>query len=108
MSKPCTACRAFVAECQTPIGEGSAPTCWLCAHHIVEHGRALEDAMHGQCECLPEDVYPASVITRQRLAGLTSRGAADVERGRSRLNDLQRRYVKHLPFIKRSTRLLRS
>lgn len=53
-SPACAACRAFVPEC---VYQGRA-LCWLCAHHIVDHGCSLHAAPMGECECLPEAIYP--------------------------------------------------
>lgn len=58
----CVACKAFKAECQAPVGEGSAPMCWLCAHHVVDHGVSLHKAHEAECECTPDQVYPARVL----------------------------------------------
>ena len=56
--KLCVACKGFRAECVVPVGEGSVPMCWLCAHHVVDHECALHDAATAECECLPHEVYP--------------------------------------------------
>lgn len=56
--KLCVACQAFAAECEAPIDEGSAPMCWLCAHHVVDHGVTLHEAAEARCECLPHQIYP--------------------------------------------------
>jgi hypothetical protein len=56
----CAACRSFRPECLVPDGEGALAMCWLCAHQVVEHGRALADAMIGECDCLPTEIYPRS------------------------------------------------
>jgi len=50
----CLACKVFRAECVTTVGT----MCWICAHHIVEHGCKLEDTCEARCECLPGDIYP--------------------------------------------------
>ena len=60
--RACTACKAFAAECQVPIGEGSAAMCWLCAHHVVDHEVAIHEAATAECECTPENVYPMRVL----------------------------------------------
>ncbi len=57
-AKLCVACKGFRAECVVPVGESSAPMCWLCAHHVVDHERAPHDAATAECECLPHQVYP--------------------------------------------------
>lgn len=97
----CVACKAFTAECLVPVGEAAVPMCWLCAHHVIDHDTLVHEALEARCECTPEDVYPASVLAKRH-------GIPSTVAGRSRFNDLQRRYAKHLPFITRSTRLLRS
>lgn len=62
----CKSCRAFKAECEVPYDEGTWPMCWLCAHQIVDHGVSLYEATEAQCECLPEAMYPASVIASRK------------------------------------------
>jgi hypothetical protein len=64
----CVACKSFVAECHAPVGDGSAPMCWLCAHHVVDHDVPVHEAMTAQCECAPEDVYPMRVLQARGLA----------------------------------------
>lgn len=56
--KACVACGAFAAECEVPVGEGAAPMCWNCAHHVVDHGVPLHEAMTAECECTPDQIYP--------------------------------------------------
>lgn len=56
--KLCVACKGFRAECIVPVGEGSAPMCWLCAHHVADHECAIHDAATAECECLPHEIYP--------------------------------------------------
>lgn len=56
--KMCVACKGYRAECVVPVGEASAPMCWLCAHHVVDHGVAPELATTAECECLPHQIYP--------------------------------------------------
>lgn len=87
----CVACGSFLAECVAPVGESSAALCWPCAHHVVDHGVALCDAMNAECDCPPEKVYPASVIERQRLLGIRAPRAWD---------ELGRRLAPHLPFVR--------
>jgi hypothetical protein len=55
----CPKCKAFAAECDTPIGDGAETLCWLCAHDVVHHGAALEDGPGRTCGCAKTDVYPA-------------------------------------------------
>lgn len=63
VDKPhCRSCKAFAPECLVPVGDGAAPMCWLCAHHVVDHDCPVEDAWKNECECMPEDIYPAHVI----------------------------------------------
>lgn len=56
--KLCVACKGFRAECVVPVGKASAAMCWLCAHHVVDHGCEPYRAMTAECECLPHQVYP--------------------------------------------------
>ena len=55
----CACCQAFAPDCLLPIGEGCVPACWLCAHAVAEHGCAPGDAMTHECECDPNEIYPA-------------------------------------------------
>ncbi len=57
--KLCVACKGFRAECIVPVGEASAPMCWICAHHVVDHNCAPHDAATAECECLPHEIYPS-------------------------------------------------
>lgn len=72
--KTCIACKAFRAECEVPYDNGTWPMCWLCAHQVVDHGTMLFEAVTAECECLPEAIYPASVIALRR-----ERRVADAE-----------------------------
>ena len=56
--KLCVACSGFRAECMAPVGEDSAPMCWLCAHHVVDHGCSMQGASTAECECAPHEIYP--------------------------------------------------
>lgn len=56
----CAACGVFCPECIVPYGDGAAHCCFICAHHIVEHGCTLEEAYAGECECLPTEIFPRS------------------------------------------------
>lgn len=58
----CVACKAFTADCVAPVGEASAPMCWLCAHHVVDHDVPLTEAMEARCECTPDQIYPVRVL----------------------------------------------
>lgn len=73
MSDTCVACCAFAAECITPVGDGAAELCWLCAHQVTEHAKALEAAASARCSCKPEGIYPPRYMAkrRQRLEALT-------------------------------------
>lgn len=67
VAKPCTACQAcktFEAEVLAPVGDGAARLCWLCAHHVAEHDASLQAAPSAECECTPDQVYPADVRAR--------------------------------------------
>lgn len=72
MTKPdvCVACNAFLAECYAPVGDSSAPMCWLCAHHVIDHGVEPEHAPWAECECNRSQIYPMHVLQRQSAAGL--------------------------------------
>jgi hypothetical protein len=48
----------FAPECLVPVGDTAVPMCWLCAHHVVEHGTPLNDAPEAECDCMPQDIYP--------------------------------------------------
>ncbi len=54
----CRACHTFTPECLVPVGDEAVPMCWLCAHHVTEHGTAVEAAHTAECECLPQEIYP--------------------------------------------------
>jgi hypothetical protein len=69
--RTCVACKAFVAECMAPVGEGSAAMCWLCAHHVVDHDVSLHEAAEARCECTPDQIYPERVI-KERAAQLAN------------------------------------
>jgi len=66
---PCVACKGFEAECETPIGDGAAKLCWICAHHVTEHGASLEagPARWAECGCSRAQIYPARVLARMNL-----------------------------------------
>jgi hypothetical protein len=74
--KVCLACKSFVAECQAPVGEGSAAMCWECAHQVVEHDVPLHEAMTARCECTPDQVYPKHIIDRRVAVGTPEPGTA--------------------------------
>lgn len=54
----CRACKTFAPEVLVPDGDEAVPMCWLCAHHVAEHGTPMEHAHEGECECLPAEIYP--------------------------------------------------
>lgn len=63
----CVACRTMRAECEAPVGEGTAPMCWVCAHHVVQHGATLEEALEYECDCSPWEIYPDDVLELRGL-----------------------------------------
>lgn len=67
----CACCKAFIADVDAPIGETSAPMCWLCAHHVVDHDVPVHEAAEATCKCKREDIYPVRVL-RAREALLES------------------------------------
>jgi hypothetical protein len=88
--RTCVACKAFKAECQVPVGEGSAAMCWLCAHHVVDHETPVHEAATAECECDPKDIYPAEVqrfrmqhgdITRKHIEKMFRENPQDALRG---------------------------
>lgn len=68
--KLCLACKAFRAECVAPVGESSAPMCWACAHHVVEHDCPPHLAAEARCECLPREIYPYRAEAEDMWDGL--------------------------------------
>lgn len=56
--RSCAACKVYAPEVLVPDGDAALPMCWLCAHHVVEHGTALEAAYCAECECTPQEIYP--------------------------------------------------
>lgn len=68
--RTCVACKAFVAECNAPVGEGSAAMCWLCAHHVVDHGTPVHEAAEARCECTPDMIYPQRVLQERCVTGV--------------------------------------
>lgn len=61
----CEGCGAFTPECVVPNGAGTLALCWLCAHAYVDHQCELSKCAVHECECLPEAIYPESVIKRR-------------------------------------------
>ncbi len=53
----CKSCRALAGEVHTPIGDGAALCCYLCAHDITVHGAKLGDVSAG-CACSRAEIYP--------------------------------------------------
>lgn len=77
VEKPaCHACKAMAPTCNAPVGEGSLPMCWLCAHQVVEHGWSLEQAGRELCGCLPRDIFPLEVLTARELRTATLKAVA--------------------------------
>lgn len=60
----CENCKAYAAECETPVGDGAASLCWLCAHDITFHGLPLGELREGPCGCARHQVYPAAVLAK--------------------------------------------
>lgn len=69
--KICVACKTFAAECIVPVGEASAPMCWVCAHHVVEHECPPHEAGTAECECSPHEIYPHRAVMRLPHGDLT-------------------------------------
>lgn len=63
----CASCRAFKPECLLPDGDAAVPLCWVCAHHVAEHGSSVAHAYVQQCSCLPREIFPMAVITARAL-----------------------------------------
>ncbi len=78
VEKPvCRACGTFSPDCLVPVDEGALPMCWLCAHHVVDHGSAVSAAHVGECECSLEEIYPPHVLNARRgLLGNASAAAS--------------------------------
>lgn len=74
--KLCAACKGLAAECYCPVGEASAPMCWLCAHHVVDHGAELYEAATAECECLPHQIYPHRARPRGELTRMAIENGA--------------------------------
>ena len=62
----CVSCKEFRPDCEVPHGDGTIRMCWLCAHHFIDHEQPLHLCCEAECECLPEAVYPESVIATRR------------------------------------------
>ncbi len=58
----CRSCKTFTPDVLVPVGQGAISLCWICAHHVIEHGVPLDKAGAGECECLPEAIYPESLL----------------------------------------------
>lgn len=58
----CEHCKAFVAKCEAPYGEGAVSLCWLCAHDVVFHNAELGVLSDTPCGCKRSEVYPEHVI----------------------------------------------
>lgn len=61
----CACCKVFRPDCIVPFGDGALAMDWLCAHHVIEHGCSLEEAVAAECECLPTEIYPRSYFGDQ-------------------------------------------
>lgn len=96
--KTCVACKAFRAECVVPVDESSAPMCWLCAHHVVDHDCAPHEAMTAECECLPHRIYPgreaSAVITHDEVISVFHDEAENVDLKRA-LAQIEKLYADH-------------
>ncbi len=55
---PCEACKGFRADIRAQVGDALVPLCWVCAHHVVEHGTSVLKAAAAGCQCLPWQIYP--------------------------------------------------
>jgi hypothetical protein len=58
---PCESCGTFRAACEAPVGDGARWLCWVCAHHVVMHGAEVGQTISAECECTPDEIYPADV-----------------------------------------------
>ncbi len=57
----CAGCKAFTPDVLLPDGPGHAGAialCWVCAHHVVEHGISVGAAQTGTCSCKPGEIFP--------------------------------------------------
>jgi hypothetical protein len=54
----CHACKSFAPDLLVPDGDEAVPMCWLCAHHVVDHGKSMQSALHAKCSCAPWMIYP--------------------------------------------------
>jgi hypothetical protein len=69
----CAACSTFrpeVVVSTTP--DTHAALCWICAHHVVEHGAPVAHARVGECECAPEAIYPDRRATLEACTKINS------------------------------------
>lgn len=78
--KVCLACKAFVAECLVPVGDGAMQMCWLCAHQVIEHDAPLHTAHSAECACRRDEIYPKAVLVGMSALGLISTVAEDAPR----------------------------
>ena len=56
--------------------------CWICAHHVIEHGWAINEALDAKCGCLPEAIYPEKMIAARRSAAVGERSPGLESAGR--------------------------
>jgi RNA polymerase sigma-70 factor (ECF subfamily) len=56
--RPCGACKSRPGDVLTPVDDGEARLCWVCAHQVADHGIALLDAPAARCSCDPADIEP--------------------------------------------------
>ncbi len=62
----------MAAEVPTPVGEGSADLCWVCAHYVVHHGLPVGPIPEKPCGCSREEILPAHVIAARNLSRVHS------------------------------------
>ncbi len=77
--KECQSCRVFAGEVQTPIGDGAALLCWLCAHDATCHDMELGTISAG-CSCSSSEIYPAHVLAKRVAAPSRARTITSDER----------------------------
>ena len=80
----CRGCKTMAPECLVPHGDGAIPMCWLCAHHVIEHGTAVDHAYVGECECLPSEIFPWHKCTGEDGTKTPCEGCKGVHKKRER------------------------
>jgi hypothetical protein len=86
----CRACKVFTPEVLVPNGHGALPMCWLCAHHVVEHGTGISQAYAARCECSHDEIFPQRYVhgdvdyTKPRTKEELLRGSSLSDRSRTR------------------------